>query len=91
ANTMSAKNHMRYMGPLIVLRRNHGGAYIVAELDGTVWHTPVGAFRIVPYMAREHLPLPNLEDFLDISTEELQRLERSPEAEEPDFDIESTD
>ncbi|KAJ3913863.1 hypothetical protein F5877DRAFT_51560, partial [Lentinula edodes] len=75
--TFSAKNRMRYMGPLIVIRRNRGGAYIVAELDGTVWRTPVGAFRIIPYLARSSLPLPNLDEFLDISTKELAELEAS--------------
>ncbi|KAJ3978465.1 hypothetical protein F5890DRAFT_1422585, partial [Lentinula detonsa] len=68
AKTFTAKNnHMRYMGPLIIIRRNCGGAYIIAKLDGTIWRSPVGAFRIIPYLAHTLLPLPNLKDFLDIS------------------------
>ncbi|KAJ3884946.1 hypothetical protein GG344DRAFT_59967, partial [Lentinula edodes] len=73
--TFSAKNQMRYMGPLIVIRRNRGGAYIVAELDGTVWRSPVGALRVIPYLSCSSLPLPNLDEFLDISTDELAELE----------------
>ncbi|KAJ3978542.1 hypothetical protein F5890DRAFT_1422530, partial [Lentinula detonsa] len=91
AKTFTAKNHMRYMGPLIVIRRNRGGAYIVAELDGTVWWSPVGAFRLIPYLARTSLPLPNLNDFLDISTHDLREMEQSSETELPDFEIEGAD
>ncbi|KAJ3884455.1 hypothetical protein GG344DRAFT_34257, partial [Lentinula edodes] len=85
--TFSAKNRMRYMGPLIVIRRNRGGAYIVAELDGTVWRTPVGAFRVIPYLSRSSLPLPNLEDFLDISTKDLAELESSDNTEAVDGEM----
>ncbi|KAJ4476812.1 hypothetical protein C8R41DRAFT_773402, partial [Lentinula lateritia] len=53
------------------------GAYIIAELDGTIWRTPVGAFRIIPYLSHLSLPLPNLDEFLDISTEELAELKAS--------------
>lgn len=58
----------------MVICRNRGGAYIVAELDGTVWCNPVGAFHLIPYQARLSLPLPDLDNFLDISTDDLQML-----------------
>ncbi|KAK1233263.1 hypothetical protein PQX77_003585 [Marasmius sp. AFHP31] len=35
------KARMWYLGPLIVLFRNQGGAYIGCKLDGTVWRRPV--------------------------------------------------
>ncbi|KIK64477.1 hypothetical protein GYMLUDRAFT_161166, partial [Collybiopsis luxurians FD-317 M1] len=69
-----AKNRMHYMGLLVVIHRNRGGAYIVAELDGTVWHCPVSAFWVLPYFSWLSLPLPNLEDFLDLSTTELAQI-----------------
>jgi hypothetical protein len=34
--SLNKKMHARYIGPLIVVSRNYGGAYILAELDGTV-------------------------------------------------------
>lgn len=73
------------MSPLMVIRRNRGGAYIVAELDGTVWRNPVGAFRLIPYQARLSLPLPDLDDFLDISTDDLLAL---ADDDDPDLDRE---
>lgn len=83
--TGSKKNHMRYMGPLMVIRRNRGGAYIVCELDGTVWRRPVGAFRLIPYFSRLSLPLPDLTEFLDVSTEVLEKMEQSYE-EDPELE-----
>jgi hypothetical protein len=82
--TLTAKTRMRYMGPLVVIRRNKGGAYIVAELDGTVWRRPVGAFRLIPYRARLSLPLPDLDKFLDISTERLSQMEDSTDTDTPE-------
>ncbi|KAF9059117.1 hypothetical protein BDP27DRAFT_1239415 [Rhodocollybia butyracea] len=75
--TFSTKNRMWYMGPLLVICRNRGGAYIVAELNGTLWRRPVGAFRLIPYRARLTLPVPNIEEFIDIPTKELERMEES--------------
>jgi uncharacterized protein (DUF1919 family) len=38
----------RYTGPLVVMSRNCGGAYILCELDGTLSHSPFAAFRVLP-------------------------------------------
>lgn len=59
-------------GALIIICRNQGGAYIVTELDGTVWRNPVGAFRLILYQSQYTLPLPDLDDFLDILMKELE-------------------
>ena len=77
----------RYLGPLIVISRNKGGAYIVAELDGSVLDRPIAAFRVIPYFPRTSLDLPPLEDLIDISMERLKEMEQSESAdpeEDPD-------
>ncbi|KAI0953770.1 hypothetical protein AcV7_007204 [Taiwanofungus camphoratus] len=75
----------RYLGPLIIVSRNKGGTYIVCELDGTVLDQPIAAFRVIPYFARQSIPIPdNLED---ISTERLRELERSNLLDDDDNDI----
>lgn len=76
----------RYLGPLIVIARNRGGAYILCELDGTVLDRPTAAFRVIPYLARKTIPLPNIEQLIDIPVERLQELEDSEEAPEEDED-----
>ena len=84
----------RYLGPLIVISRNRGGAYIICELNGSVFDRPVAAFRVIPYFARRSLPLPDLENFLDVPASRLRELEDSiaadPEADEAaDSDVSS--
>ena len=58
--SLNRKMRPRYIGPLVVVSRNHGGAYIVCELDGSVWDRPIAQFRVLPYKARRLIPLPDL-------------------------------
>jgi hypothetical protein len=73
--SLNRKMRARYTGPVIVISRNKGGAYIVAELDGSLYDRPIAAFRLVPYFARRHIELPPLEELLDVSIERLRELE----------------
>jgi transposase-like protein len=49
------KTDDRYFGPYEVERKNQGGAYILRELDGTLFRrNPTAAFRLLPYITRDH-------------------------------------
>ena len=85
---LNRKMRARYLGPLIVLARNRGGAYIIAELDGSVFDRPVAAFRVIPYFARTKITLPPLDKLLDISQCRLQELKDSDVADPDDEDDE---
>jgi hypothetical protein len=67
--------HTRYIGPLIVVLCNYGGAYILAELDGTVLHHPIATFCLLPYFAHISIPLPP--DFINIDDTRLREMEHS--------------
>ena len=57
-----------------------GGVYILCDLDGTLLHMPVAAFRVVPYFARCKINAPDLDLFIDISMEHMHKLEHSTAA-----------
>ncbi|RPD58696.1 hypothetical protein L227DRAFT_612784 [Lentinus tigrinus ALCF2SS1-6] len=78
--SLNRKMRPRYLGPYVVLRRNRGGAYVLAELDGAVFDRPVAAFRLVPYLARnEAIPVPV--GALDVTEEELDAIaDRAPDS-----------
>ena len=79
--SLNKKMKSRYLGPLVVVSRNKGGAYILAELDGTVLQWPAAAFRIIPYHARKRIELPpNIHDFVDVSSRALGEMRESSEA-----------
>jgi hypothetical protein len=76
--SLNKKMRARYIGPLIVVSRNYGGAYILSELDGTVLHCPIATFRLLPYFPRKSIPLPP--DFINIDDTCLQEMEHSLDA-----------
>ena len=92
---LNCKMHTRYLGLLIVISRNRGGAYIVAELDGSVFNWLVPAFQVILYFAHHWIDIPPLDELIDISARRLRKLEEStatnPEdnSEEPATDEES--
>ena len=73
--SLDRKMKPRYLGPFAIVSRNRGGAYIVTELNGAVFDRPVAAFRLIPYLAREAIPLPT--ELLDIDAEALRSMENS--------------
>ena len=74
---LNRKMRARYLGPLVVVSRNKGGAYIICELNGSVFDRPVAAFRVVPYFALKSIALSDLSGFLDISATRLRDMEDS--------------
>ena len=89
--SLNRKMRPRYLGPLIVIARNFGGAYILCELDGSVLHCPVAAFRLLPYLSRKSIPLPP--DIFDIDEKRLDELRTTSDIDEDpeDHSFESDD
>ena len=72
--SLDRKTKPRYLGPLIVVARNRGGAYILAELDGAVFDRPVAAYRVVPYFPRRVATISVEDEQLDVPVERVQEL-----------------
>ena len=87
--SLNRKMRPRYLGPLIVVLRNRGGAYVLCELDGSVLHRPVGAFRVIPYFARKSIPLPP--NFLDIDPKRLEELRTTSDIDEDPVQVREDD
>ena len=82
---LNRKMRPRYNGPFVVISRNLGGAYILAELDGSLFDRPVAAFRVIPYFARSSVTLPPLDKVLDVSLARLRELESTTLADVDDL------
>jgi hypothetical protein len=80
---LNRKMRPRYLGPLIIVSCNKGIAYIVCELDGSLFHSPIAAYRVVPYFARDHIEIPDVSQHTDISVARLREMEDST-YEDPD-------
>ena len=83
--SLNRKMRARYIGPLVIISQNRGGAYIICELNGSVFDRPVAAFRVIPYFARRSLPLPDLDNFLNIPRARSEEMEASATI-DPDTD-----
>ena len=59
-----------YLGPMIVIRRTHYGAYRLGELDGAVSRLRYAAFRLIPYHARSpsFIPVTHVVDGNDLAS-----------------------
>ncbi|KZT02527.1 uncharacterized protein LAESUDRAFT_762660 [Laetiporus sulphureus 93-53] len=66
-----------YIGPYVVLLRNKGGAYVLAKLDGAMLDQPVGAFRVIPFLARKKIIMP--EEVLDVTKKQLEEIKKAEE------------
>jgi len=74
------KMKLRYLGPMVVIKRSQGGTYILAELDRSVWQNKVAAFRVIPYLARRRMSFgKEIQDLLDASKADLRELAKEPE------------
>ena len=49
----------RYLGPYVVITRNSGGTYTLAELDGTISKHRVAAKRVIPFFLRSTSLVPD--------------------------------
>ena len=65
--SLNHKMCARYLSPLIIILQNKGGAYIVSELNGSVFGWPIAAFQVIPYFACQHIEIPPLNKLIDIS------------------------
>ena len=64
---------------MVVIHVTRRGAYILAELDGSVWQNHVAAFRVILYLARKHIKLPDkIHKLIDVSEKGLKIIEDTP-------------
>jgi hypothetical protein len=77
--SLSRKMYNKWFGPCIVLRRTKGGAYICAELNGSVIGERIARERVIPYIARKKIKVPPNLDWINVSRNALKELEAAPE------------
>ena len=73
--SLNNKMEIRYMGPMVVVRRTKGGSYLCCEMDGAMFHGKIGQFRVIPFAQRSEIELPEgILALIDLSKEVLDEL-----------------
>ena len=74
---------------MIIVTRNRGGTYILCDLDGTVAHSPIAAFCLVPYFPCREIDTLNicLDDYLDVPDDRIRELEQTTSADPDDPEV----
>ena len=85
---LDRKTKPRYIGPMVVIRQTPGGAYILAEADGTLSKLRYAAKRLIPYNSHSIISGEWLSYLFNLSDEELYVMthEQSDEARVADGD-----
>jgi len=83
-NSLDKKMKPRYNGPMIVVARNAGGSYIIAEMTGAVLQNKVARFRVVPYFARRKIDIPEgIMKIIDTDQAGLDKIWSQPDEDTP--------
>ncbi|PBK83813.1 hypothetical protein ARMGADRAFT_944505, partial [Armillaria gallica] len=79
--SLDSKMELRYLGPLVIIRRTRGGSYVLAELDGSLVGDTVTQFRVIPYHMRHSIELPKkIHDLINVSPQTLKELVTNDES-----------
>jgi hypothetical protein len=62
---------------MIAVSRSKGSAYIICDLNGTLLHAPVAAFRVVSYPAHTKINIPDLKKHIDVLVAWLREMEHN--------------
>ncbi len=73
---ISHKFKPRYLGLLVYISKNRGGALILCDLDGMVLADPIAAFHCIPYYPQDSIPILDLVDLIDHPLVQVEALEK---------------
>ena len=89
--SLNHKMCARYIGPLIVISQNRGGAYIIPELNSSVFSCLIANFQVIPYFVWQCIDIPPLDELINITLCQLHELEETtlsdPDKEDEDFTV----
>jgi len=77
---------------MVIIHCLKGGAFILAELDGSMWQNKVAAFRVIPYLAQKEISYEKeVKQLLDALEESIKALEDKQKTSDLDMTGEEQD
>ena len=80
------KHKPRYLGPYEVFKRTQGGNYKLKELDGAILQYKYAAFRILPYITRNHEFMQEDHDWADVNDQTETDSQNKSDSEDSDLE-----